>query len=75
MLYQIGERLSVPSSTSASCLDMRLMVEGKLTEMGYDSLNVRVILSEEINGTMYTYLVNDEGIIKCIGAMKLLASK
>ena len=41
----------------------------------YDSLNVRVILSEEINGTMYMYLVNDEGIIKCIGGMKFLASK
>ena len=32
--------------------------------MGYDPSNVQVILSDEINGALF--LVNDEGIIKCV---------
>ena len=64
MLRQMGEALGVPSSASASSSGLRLMVEGKLTELGYDPSKVQVILSDEINGAMY--FVNDEGIIKCI---------
>ena len=64
MLRQIGKALGVPSSSSATCAELKLMVEGKLTELGYDPLNVQVILSDEINGAMF--LVNDEGIIKCV---------
>ena len=64
MLRQIGEALGVPSSASTPSSELRLMVEGKLTELGYDLSNIQIILSDEINRAMY--LVNDEGVIKCI---------
>ena len=64
-LCQIGEVLGMPSSSSASCSELKLMVEGKLmVEMGYDLSNVQVILSDEVNGIMY--LVNYESVIKHI---------
>ena len=40
MLRQIGEALGVPSSSSATCAELKLMVEGKLTELGYDPSNI-----------------------------------
>jgi len=64
MLRQIGEVLGVPSSSSATCAELKLMVEGKLTELGYDPSNIQVILSDEVNGAMF--LVNDEDAIKCV---------
>ena len=36
MLRKIGKALGVPSSASALSSELRLMVEGKLTELGYD---------------------------------------
>ena len=62
ILRQIGEALGVPSSSSATNAELKLMVEGRLTEMGYDPANVQVIVSDEPNEPMY--LVNDEGVIK-----------
>ena len=62
ILRQIGEALGVPSSSSATNAELKLMVEGRLTEMGYDPANVQVIVSDDINEPMY--LVNDEGVIK-----------
>jgi len=35
MLRQIGEGLGVPSSSSALCAELRLMVEGKLTDLSF----------------------------------------
>jgi len=66
MLRQIGEALGVPSSSSVTCAELRLMMEGKLTGLGYDPSNLHVILSNDVNGVMY--LANDEGIIKCVTA-------
>ena len=64
MLRQIGEALGMPPSSTATCAQLKLMVEGKLTDLGYDPANVQVILSDGLNGTMY--LVNNEGVIKCV---------
>ena len=67
MLHQIGEALGVPSSSSATNAELKLMVEGRLTEMEYDPANVQVIVSDDTNEPMY--LVNDEGIIKRVESM------
>ena len=61
-LRKVGKVLSVLSSSSASCSELKLMVEGKLMEMGYNLSNVQVILSDEVNGIMY--LANYESVIK-----------
>ena len=67
MLRQIGEALDVPSSSSATNAELKLMVEGRLTEMGYDPANVQIIVSDDINEPMY--LINDEGVIKRVESM------
>ena len=64
ILCQIGEGLGVPSFSSATCAELKLMMEEKIMELGYDPSNVQVILSDEINGAMF--LVNDEGVIKWV---------
>ena len=43
MLHQIREALGVPLSSSATNAKLKLMVEGRLMEMGYDPSNVQVI--------------------------------
>ena len=67
-LKQIGEALGV--SPSATHSQLKLLIEGKLTDMGYDPCNVQVIISDdcESDNTMI-YLVNDEGVIKRIDSM------
>jgi len=57
MLIQIGEGLGVSSSSSATCAELKLLVEGKLTELGYDPSNVQVILFDKINGSMFPVMM------------------
>ena len=73
MLCQIGEALGVPSSSSATNAELKLMMEGRLTEMGYDLANVQVIVSDNTNEPMY--LVNDEGIIKRVESVAIWHAK
>ena len=42
--------------------EIRLIVEGKLTELGHESIGVQVVLSDSEKSVLY--LVNEGGIIK-----------
>ena len=50
--------------TQASITDTRLMIEGKLEEMGHDPRNVQVVVQEDDGSPLH--LVRDAGIIKNI---------
>ena len=47
ILRQVGDALGMLSSLSAMCSELRLTVEEKLTELGYDMSNIQVTLSDE----------------------------
>ena len=51
-------------SSDATLTETRLIVEGKLTELGYDPFAVQVILSETDETALY--LVNERGVIKSV---------
>ena len=61
-LKQIGEGLGI--SPSATHSQLKLMIEGKLMEMGHDPSNVQVILSDGDESGITICLVDDEGVIK-----------
>ena len=67
-LKQIGEALGV-SPSLATRSQLKLMIEGKLTDMGYDPCNVQVIISDCESDKTMIYLVNDEGVIKRIDSV------
>ena len=53
-------------STEAALAETRLIVEGKLTELGHDPFGIQVVLSDSDNDESVLYLVNKGGIIKRI---------
>ena len=55
---------SLQLSTDATLSDTRLIVEGKLTELGYEPIDVQMVLSDGEDSIMY--LVDEMGIIKRI---------
>ena len=67
-LKQIGEALGV-SPSLATRSQLKLMIEGKLTDMGYDSCNVQVIISDCESDKTMIYLVDNEGVIKQIDSV------
>ena len=51
-------------STEAALAETRLIVEGRLTELGHDPFGIQVVLSDSDNDESVLYLVNEGGIIK-----------
>ena len=73
-LKQIGEALGV--SPSATRSQLKLMIEGKLTEIGHNPCNVQVIISGDCgSGKTMICLMNDEGIIKRVDSMAMYVIK
>ena len=53
---------SLKLSTDATLSETRLIVEGKLTELGHEPIGLQVVLSDSEDSVMY--LVEEGGIIK-----------
>ena len=62
-LKQIREALGV-SPSLATCSQLKLMIEGKLTDMGYGPCNVQVIISDCGSDKTMIYSVDNKGVIK-----------
>ena len=60
-LRRVAAALGVPSNVSIT--DTRLMIEGKLNEMGHDPRNVQVVAQGD-GDDLPLYLVSDVGIIR-----------
>ena len=51
-------------STEAALAETRLIVEGKLTELGHDPFGIQVVLSDSDNDESVLYLVNEGALLK-----------
>ena len=61
-LKQLATGLEIPICTAASLEDIRLLIDGKLGEMGRDPMNTQVVLEEGEGGGTHLSLQDAEGV-------------